>query len=98
MHGRAPEWKPDLYVVARILEHLWRSSDPMLKTRLQVAANVNYDVFKRYLEWLMTSGLASLTLSNDGHEKVSLTAKGGDAYRRLVQWIDEVVRGTSPRR
>src|SRR2546422_1614460 len=76
MHGRAPEWKPDLYVVARILEHLWRSSDPMLKTRLQVAANVNYDVFKRYLEWLMTSGLASLTLSNDGHEKVSLTAKG----------------------
>jgi len=98
MHGRAPEWKPDLYVVARILEHLWRSSDPMLKTRLQAAANVNYDVFKRYLEWLMTSGLATLTLSNDGHEKVSLTAKGDDAYRRLVQWIDEVVRGTSPRR
>lgn len=98
MHGRAPEWKPDLYVVARILEHLWRSSDPMLKTRLQVAANMNYDVFKRYLEWLMTSGLATLTLSNDGHEKVSLTAKGDDAYRRLVRWIDEVVRGTSPRR
>ncbi len=39
--------RPDLYVVARLLERLWREEAPMLKTRLQVAANVNYDVFSR---------------------------------------------------
>src|SRR2546425_12972745 len=48
MAGRDLE-RPDLYVVARLLERLWREDAPMLKTRLQVAANVNYDVFSRYL-------------------------------------------------
>lgn len=70
----------------------------MLKTRLQVAVNVNYDVFTRYLEWMTTSGLVGLALAEDGHERVTLTARGDDAYRRLVQWIDEVVRGALSRR
>ena len=98
MPDRAPGWRPDLYVLARILEHLWRSRIPMLKTRLQVASNVNYDVFTRYLEWMTMSELAAVAISEDGHDKVTLTPKGEDAYRRLVQWIDDVVRGTSPPR
>lgn len=87
---------PDLYVVARLLERLWREDEPMLKTRLQVAANVNYDVFTRYLEWLCARGLAGLETSDDGHERVALTPKGREAYRKLVQWINEVVEGRFP--
>ena len=87
---------PDLYVVARLLERLWRENGPMLKTRLQVAANVNYDVFQRYLEWMRGRGLVSLENSPDGHERVTLTAKGREAYRKLVQWVNEVVHGRIP--
>ncbi len=93
--GTLPE-RPDLYVVARILERLWREAAPMLKTRLQVAANVNYDVFSRYLGWMQSRGLVALENSADGHERVALTSKGREAYRTLVQWINEVVKGIGP--
>ena len=88
--------RPDLYVLARLLERLWRENGPMVKTRLQVAANVNYDVFSRYLSWMLAKGLVSLENSPPGHERVALTPKGYEAYRKLVQWIDEVVRGRLP--
>lgn len=68
----------------------------MLKTRLQVAANVNYDVFTRYVMWLQARGLVSLEDNPDGHERVAITEKGKRAYRQLVQWIDEFVRGRPP--
>jgi len=88
--------RPDLYVVARLLESLWREDSPMVKTRLQVAANVNYDVFSRYLDWMAGRGLVSLENASDGHERVALTPKGHEAYRKLVQWIHEVVQGRAP--
>lgn len=97
MSGPAAPTRPDLYVVARLLERLWREDAPMLKTRLQVAANVNYDVFGRYLEWMTERGLVSVEGSPDGHARVALTAKGHEAYRKLVQWINEVVRGNLPK-
>lgn len=89
--------RPDLYVVARHLERLWREDEPMLKTRLQVAANVNYDVFSRYLSWMVDKGLVALQSSDDGHERVALTPKGRDAYLKLVQWINEVIKEKMPR-
>jgi predicted transcriptional regulator len=88
--------RPDLYVVARLLECLWRENSPIVKTRLQVAANVNYDVFSRYLEWMVGRGLVSLENSADGHERVTLTQKGHEAFRQLVQWIHEIVQGRAP--
>jgi predicted transcriptional regulator len=88
--------RPDLYVVARLLERLWRENGPMVKTRLQVAANVNYDVFSRYLAWMLAKGLVVLEKNPDGHERVSLLPKGTEAYRRLVQWVNEMVRGDRP--
>lgn len=88
--------RPDLYVVARLLERLWREESAMLKTRLQVATNLNYDVFRKYLSWMVERGLVSFENSADGHEKVALTPKGEEAYRKLVQWINEVVRGRDP--
>ena len=86
-----PLERPDLYVVARLLERLWKEQKPMLKTRLQVASNVNYDVFRRYVSWMDGRGLIAIENSTDGHERFSLTPKGDEAYRKLVQWINEVI-------
>ena len=85
--------RPDLYVVARLLERLWRADAPMVKTRLQVAANINYDMFSRYLDWMIAKGLVGLEQNPDGHERVVLRPKGEEAYRKLVQWVNEIVRG-----
>jgi len=92
MTDLSPLERPDLYVVARLLERLWREGDPMLKTRLQVASNVNYDVFRRYVSWMTEHGLVEMENSNDGHERIILTTKGNVAYRTLVQWMNEVIR------
>ena len=96
MAGSPPLDRPDLYVVARLLERLWRQDAPVVKTRLQVAANVNYDVFTRYLEWMKGRGLVSLENSADGHERVALTPKGRESYRTLVLWIHEIVQRSAP--
>jgi len=88
-----PPERPDLFVVARFLERLWREGEPMVKTRLQVAANVNYDVFARYLAWLQSRGLVVLENNPDGHERVAITEKGKRGYRQLVEGMNEFVRG-----
>src|SRR2546428_12141899 len=64
-----PPERPDFFVVARFLERLWREGEPMLKTRLQVAANVNYDVFSRYLEWLRVRALVTVENNPDRPER-----------------------------
>lgn len=87
-----PLEKPDLFVVARILERLWREDAPMLKTRLQMATNVNYDVFRRYVAWMSEKQLVLVQGSEDGHERLVLSPRGREAYSRLVTWINEVVR------
>jgi len=69
----------------------------MLKTRLQVASNVNYDVFRRYVSWMTERGLVEMENSNDGHERIILTSKGQEAYRKLVQWMNEVIHARPPR-
>jgi len=92
----ATSGRPDLFVVARLLERLWREGGPMLKTRLQVAANVNYDVFSKYLAWCLERGLVALETSADAHERIVITEKGKNAYRRLVEWMNEFVHGRRP--
>jgi predicted transcriptional regulator len=84
--------RPDLYVVARMLDRLWRESEPMLKTRLQTAIGTNYDVFSRYLDWMCERGLTTLVEEN-GHQKVELTEEGRESYLKLVRWINETVHG-----
>ena len=88
--------RPDLYVVARLLESLWRAPEPMLKTRLQVAANVNYDVFSRYLEGMRIRGLVAVEDSVDGQERIWLTPGGHEPDRKPVPGIHQVVHGRMP--
>lgn len=83
--------KPDPYVVTRILERLWKNGSPMIKTRLQVASNVNYDMFRRYLAWMSEKGLVEVQSGPDGHDRVALSRKGEETYGQLIRWVDEFI-------
>lgn len=77
--------RPDLYVVARFLERLWRDQRPHRKTDLQLAVRLNYSVYKKYLDWMEHKGLIVID------ETISITPKGLETYRTLVEWIKETV-------
>lgn len=87
--GRPME-RPDIYVIARILEQLWKEGNPLIKTRLQLASNLNYDILIKYLEWMRERGLISM-VSNDGREVVQLTPKGQKAYQELVYLLSDLL-------
>ena len=89
--------RPDLYVVARILDRLWETNTPMLRTHLQVASNVNYDILTRYLDWIRDHDLIAIEDGADGHVRIALTERGREAYLKITQWISEVVQGRMPR-
>jgi len=89
--------RPDLYVVVRILDRLWEANGPILRTHLQVASKVNYDILTRYLEWMRAHDLIALEDDADGRVRVTLTERGREAYRKITQWISEVVQGRMPR-
>jgi predicted transcriptional regulator len=83
--------RPDIYVLVRILERLWREDAPILKTRLQLSSRVNYDTLVRYLDWMKERDLIEILL-NEGHELVTLTPKGHKAYSNIVSLINEYLR------
>ncbi len=76
--------RPDLYVVARILERLYREGSPVLRTRLQLSSRVNYDAFMNYLDWMMAKRLVQLVPLENGHDGVVLTPEGGGGH--TVRW------------
>jgi predicted transcriptional regulator len=82
--------RPDLYVVARFLEHLWRDERTRRKTDLQLAVRLNYNVYKKYLEWLLEKGLVKTERDGEG-ERVSITPKGLETYHTLVAWIKDTI-------
>lgn len=85
--------RPDLYVVGRILEALLREQGPMRKTRLQMAAGVNYSVFQRYCEILEKRGLLRLVPDPEGGELVELTVRGQEALHFLIEGMARVLEG-----
>ncbi|TET90649.1 MAG: hypothetical protein E3J35_06115 [Methanomassiliicoccales archaeon] len=89
MPGAPREWRPDLYVIARFLERLWREGKAIIKTRLQTGVRLNYDVFLKYLDWTVKKGLVRVE-EREGHEYLVLTKEGFEAYKRLVGWIRDV--------
>ncbi|HUR62450.1 MAG TPA: winged helix-turn-helix domain-containing protein [Candidatus Thermoplasmatota archaeon] len=77
--------RPDLYVLARFLDSLWRDQRPRRRTDLQLAVRLNYTVYKRYLEWMERKGLVVVG------EAISITPKGVETYKTLVTWIKDAV-------
>ncbi len=82
-----PFLRPNLRVVARILEALLREGGPMRRTPLQQASGTNYTQFSRYLDLLVQRGLLATETNPDGAVSIRLTPKGYEAYRFLVEAI-----------
>ena len=95
-----PLERPDLWVVARLLEALTEGGNRMKRTPLQMATGVNYTVFTRYLSWMTLRGLVEVTPASDGASWVTLTPRGAAAYRYLREGIDRLVGSprSEPRR
>src|SRR5437899_2989981 len=93
--------RPDLYVVARILDRLWETNGPMLRTHLQVASNVNYDILTRYLDWMRAHDLIALEDGADGHVRIALTERGERHTERshngLAKWSRDASPGSESR-
>jgi len=75
-------FKPNLYVLARIIKTLMDNGG-MKRTNLAQAAGLSYDKLQRYLNWMSERGLVVI----DGDGYVRLTKEGVKAYDELVQWI-----------
>lgn len=79
--------RPDLYVVARILELLYAAPEGRKKTPLQQAAGLNYSVFAKYLELLEMRRLVIVEQVGGNAELVKLTQRGEALLRYLVDGI-----------
>jgi predicted transcriptional regulator len=85
--------KPDLYVVARFLDIMYRNGSAMKKTNIQMLLGVNYPRFMEYLDWLLKHDLVAESIDDEKAERIRLTPKGIDSYHRFVDWIKETLDG-----
>ena len=85
--------KPDLYVVARFLDIMYKNGPAMKKTNIQMLLGINYPRFMEYLDWLLKHDLVAEIVDENKLEKILLTPKGYDSYHRLVDWIKETLDG-----
>ncbi len=79
-------FKPNLYVLARIIKALI-DNGPMKRTNLAQVSGLSYDKLQKYLNWMIEKGLVAI----DGDGNVSLTREGAKTYDELVQWIMKYV-------
>jgi len=84
--------RPDLYVLARFLDTLYESGEPMKKTNIQMRVGLNYPRFTEYFEWMAAHGFMQKG-DEDGAEVYSLSPQGVEAYHRLVSWIRDTMKG-----
>ena len=78
--------RPDLYVLARLLQRLARGDD-VGRGELQTAARLNYDLLRRYLDHLLERGLAEAA-GDDGKKALfRITPAGRKAYADLLAWL-----------
>jgi predicted transcriptional regulator len=85
--------KPDLYVLARILDVVYRSGIPLKKTQVQLVVGLNYPRFMEYLDWMEEHGLLSRSVDTEGNETIGLTQKGLESYHRFVDWVRDTITG-----
>ncbi|HVP23565.1 MAG TPA: winged helix-turn-helix domain-containing protein [Conexivisphaerales archaeon] len=81
-------WKPDPYVLARLVDTLSRNG-PMKRTNLQMSARLNYSALTRYVDWMSQHSLVGIN-EDEGSQMVVLTQKGKDAQEAFVKWLAKV--------
>ena len=88
----SPLERPDIRVVARILEALWKNNGPMRPTQLQQASGTNYSQFERYLDLLRERGLVDVSDLEQG-ALIRLTVRGEQAHSFLVRAVSLLLSG-----
>jgi predicted transcriptional regulator len=78
-------WKPDLYVMARIIRSLL-AEGPMKRTNLYYKSGLNYTAFQRYLKWMAERDLIRLAADSEGI-RVQLTQAGSDSFDALERFL-----------
>jgi predicted transcriptional regulator len=86
LNSEAPNSKPDLYVIARIIKAL-KEKNKMNKTALATSTGLAYDKLVKYLSWMSEKNF--IVIGDDG--LVVLTKEGSKAYDDLVKWIMKYV-------
>ena len=74
--------KPDLYVIARIIEAL-KEKKKLNKTTLATVTGLSYDRLVRYLAWMSSKAFVEI----DAEGYVHLTNEDVLTYDELVRWI-----------
>jgi predicted transcriptional regulator len=82
--------RPDLIVVVRVLEALWKHPGPVRPTTIQRASGLNYERLMRYLELFVTRGLVEVSTDEAGN-LYALTQKGYETLRDLANGIRKLV-------
>lgn len=85
MNSQKDNFKPDLYVVSRIIKSLM-DNGPMKRTNLATCSEISYDNLITYMHWMIPK---ELLIENDG--SVEISDKGMKTYNELVSWIVEYV-------
>jgi predicted transcriptional regulator len=83
--------RPDIYVLARFLEALWlKGKGCMLRTELQMAVRLNYNLYVKYLDFIVDKGLAN-EMEINGKKIIKITQKGVDTYITLVRLLKQII-------
>jgi predicted transcriptional regulator len=85
MSSRMPDFRPDLYIVSRIIRALVEEG-PSRKTNLALLSDISYDRIANYLSWMVEKDLIW-----DDNGVISVTENGIKTYRDLVEWIVKYV-------
>ena len=84
--------RPDLFLVARLLENLEHLGGRSRPTGLQLASAINYTQLERYLAFLDARGLVALSTGENGATWVAITPKGREALLYLARAIRDGLR------
>lgn len=79
--------RPDVYVVARILERLSLRGPRHPRTKLQHAVRLNTQVFTRYMNWLVARGYVTRHIESE-KETFAVTREGLNVLQSLGTWIE----------
>ncbi|MCX8154182.1 MAG: winged helix-turn-helix domain-containing protein [Candidatus Bathyarchaeota archaeon] len=82
MNSETQSFKPDIYVIARIIKAL-KEKKSMNRTALSISTGLAYDKLVKYLAWMSKKGFVVV----DEKGLVVLTETGLKTYDELVQWI-----------
>jgi predicted transcriptional regulator len=84
--------RPDLYLVARLLENLEREGGRCKPTVLQLVSGINYTQLERYVQFLAGRGLVASVSLGEGSVELEITARGREMLLFLARAIRDVLQ------